>query len=52
LPISPKTRLELIIEDHRTEDEKAADIQRQALEHNFRLFEEEEVAQDEVEDSN
>lgn len=52
LPISPKTRLELMIEDNRTEEEKAAEIQRQALEHNFRLFEEEEVAQDEIEDSN
>ena len=51
LPISPKTRLELMIEDHRTEEEKATDIQREALEHNFRLFEEE-VAQDEIEDSN
>ena len=40
LPISPKTRLELMIEDHRTEDEKAADIQRGALRHNFRMFEE------------
>lgn len=51
LPISPKTRLELMIEDHRTEEEKAEDIQREALEHNFRLFEEE-ATQDEVEESN
>lgn len=40
LPISPKTRLELMIEDHRTEEERAADIQRQALENNLRMFEE------------
>lgn len=49
LPISPKTRLELMIEDHRTEEERAADIQRQALEHNFRLFEEESSDLDEEE---
>jgi hypothetical protein len=51
LPIPPKTRLELMIEDHRTDEEKAEDIQREALEHNFRLFEDE-AGQDEVEDSN
>jgi hypothetical protein len=41
LPISPKTRLELMIEDHRTDEEKAEAIQREALERNYRLFEEE-----------
>jgi len=40
LPISPKTRMELMIEDHRTEEEKAAAIQEEALKQNFRLFEE------------
>jgi len=39
LPLSPKTRLELMIEDHRTEEEKAAAIQQEALKQNFRLFE-------------
>jgi hypothetical protein len=51
LPLSPKTRLELMVEDYRTEEEKATDIQRAALEHNFRMFEEESSAQDEAEDS-
>lgn len=50
LSVSLKTKLELTIEDHRTEEEIAADIQREALEHNFRLFEEE-ATQDEVEDT-
>ena len=40
LPLSPKTRLELMIEDHRTEEEKAAAIQEEALKQNYRLFEE------------
>lgn len=40
LPLSPKTRLELLVEDHRTEEEIAAAIQAQALESNYRLFEE------------
>jgi hypothetical protein len=39
LPISPKTRLELMIEDHRTEEEIAAAIQEEALKQNYRLFE-------------
>jgi hypothetical protein len=39
LPISPKTRIELMIEDHRTDEEKAAAIQQEALERNYRLFE-------------
>jgi hypothetical protein len=38
LPLSPKTRIELMIEDHRTEEEKAADIQREAEKRNYRLF--------------
>ena len=40
LPISPKTRLELMVEDHRTEEEKAEAIQQEALKQNFHLFEE------------
>lgn len=40
LPISPKTRIELMIEDHRTEEEKKAAIQVEALKQNYRLFEE------------
>ena len=40
LPLSPKTRLELMIEDHRTEEEKAEAIQQEALKQNFHLFEE------------
>jgi hypothetical protein len=39
LPISPKTRIELMIEDHRTDEEKAAAIQEEALERNYRMFE-------------
>jgi hypothetical protein len=38
LPISPKTRLELMVEDHRTEEEIAAAIQEEALKQNYRLF--------------
>lgn len=49
LPLSPKTRLELLVEDERTEEEIAADIQREALKSNLRMFEEEDVKQ---EDSN
>ena len=41
LPISPKTRLELMIEDHRTEEEIAAAIQAEALQRNYRMFLEE-----------
>ena len=40
LPISPKTRLELMAEAHRTEEEIAAAIQEEALKRNYRLFEE------------
>jgi len=43
LPISPKTRLELMVEDHRTEEEIAAAIQEEALKQNYRLFEGDEV---------
>lgn len=50
IPLSDHTTLGLLFEDHRTEEEKAADIQRQALEHNFMLFEEEESPEDEVEE--
>jgi hypothetical protein len=39
LPLSPKTRIELMIEDHRTEEEKAAAIQREAEKRNYRLSE-------------
>ena len=45
LPISPKTRLELMIEDHRTEEEIAAAIQEEALKKNYRLFEAENMAE-------
>ena len=41
LPISPKTRLELLIEDNRTEEEKSAAIQKEAEKLNYRLFDEE-----------
>lgn len=41
LPISPKTRLELMVEDHRTEEEIAAAIQAKALKQNYRMFDEE-----------
>lgn len=40
LPLSPKTRLELMVEDPRTEDEIAEAIQAEALKQNYRLFEE------------
>ena len=40
LPISPKTRIELMIEDNRTEEEKAEAIQREAEKRNYRLFDE------------
>ena len=41
LPISPKTRLELMVEDHRSEEEIEAAIQAEALKQNYRLFDEE-----------
>jgi hypothetical protein len=37
LPISPKTRLELAAEDLRTEEEKEADLRRQAEKHTYPL---------------
>ncbi len=40
IPLSDHTTLGLLFEDHRTEEERAADIQRQALENNLRMFEE------------
>ena len=40
LPISPKTRIELMMEDLRTEEEKAEAIQREAEKRNYRRFEE------------
>lgn len=43
LPISPKTRLELMVEDHRTEEEIAAAIQEEALKQNYRMFDEEDL---------
>lgn len=49
LPLSPKTRLELLVEDNRTEEEIAADIQRQALKNNLRMFEEGKTERDEQE---
>jgi len=52
LPLSSKTRLELMVEDRRTEEEIAADIQSEALRNNLRMFEEENPAQAEQEDSN
>lgn len=41
IPLSDHTALGILFEDHRTEEERAADIQRLALENNFKLFEEE-----------
>jgi hypothetical protein len=38
LPISPKTRLELIAEDHRSDEEKVRDMQREAEKKNYALF--------------
>ena len=39
LPISPTTKLGLIFEDHRTEEEKEQDRQREAEARTYRLFE-------------
>jgi hypothetical protein len=50
IPLSDHSTLGLLFEDHRTEEEKAADIQSQALENNLRMFEEEESPEDEVEE--
>lgn len=38
LPLSPKTRIELMIEDRRTDEEKAEAIQQEALKRNYQLF--------------
>jgi len=38
LPLSPHTRLGLMFEDPRTEDEKARDIQRQAEANTYQMF--------------
>lgn len=38
LPLSPKTRIELMIEDRRTEEERAEAIQQEALKRNYQLF--------------
>ena len=40
IPISPKTRIELALQDMRTEEEKEAAIQREAEKRNYRLFDE------------
>ena len=37
LPISPKTRLELLVQDLRTEEEKEQDFQREVEERSYRL---------------
>ena len=37
LPLSPKTRLELLIEDLRTEEEKERDFQREVEKRSYRL---------------
>ena len=41
LALSPKTRIELMIEDRRTEGERVAAIQREAEKRNSRFFDEE-----------
>lgn len=43
IPLSDHTALGILFVDHRTEEEKAADIQRQALGDNLRMFEEAEL---------
>lgn len=48
IPLSDHTTLGLLFEDHRTEEEKAADIQRQALENNLKMFEEAPEEDDEI----
>ena len=40
IPLSPKTRIELALQDMRTEEEKAAAIRREAEKWNHRLFDE------------
>ena len=55
LPLSPKTRLELLIEDLRTEEEKERDFQREVEKRSYRLpgvaDDEERVARKERRDS-
>ena len=54
LPISPKTRLELMVQDLRTEEEKERDFQREVDKLSYRLpgiDDEEEVARKERSDS-
>ena len=43
LPLSLKTKLELLVEDNRTEEEIAADIQREALKNNLKMLEEDDA---------
>jgi hypothetical protein len=50
MPLSVHTALGILFEDHRTEEEKKADIQREALKNNMRMFEEENSDQAEQED--
>jgi hypothetical protein len=45
LPLSPNTKLELMMEDPRTDEEKAQDLQRQIEQHTYPLpLEETELA--------
>lgn len=37
IPLSPKTRLELAMQDMRTPEEKEQDVQREIQEHSYRL---------------
>ena len=37
IPISPKTRLELVLQDMRTEEEKEQDFQREVEKRSYRL---------------
>ena len=41
IPISPKTRIELALQDMRTQEEKEVAIQREAEKLNYRLFDDE-----------
>ena len=42
LPLSPKTRLELAMEDPRTEEEKAQDLQREVEKQTYPMLPEDE----------
>ena len=46
LPLSPKTRIELMVEDRRTDEEKAEAIQQEALKRNHQLFPDEDQPAD------